>query len=143
VIDVFGNTQSQIRCTLYDIQLSVKVVDYFKQPISNVQVVVNGPGTEKLSGTTKAGTATFNNVIGGNMQVIAYPAGMENSYEAVNVQVNAPTSIQIKMAKYILIGPFLVEASVLATIVLVVSAVVLFLLVEVYRRRRANSGKAS
>jgi hypothetical protein len=32
---------------------------------------------------------------------------------------------------------------VLATIVLVVSAVVLFLLVEVYRRRRANSGKAS
>ncbi len=143
IIDVFSNTQSQIRCTLYDIQMSVKVVDYFGQPISNVQVEINGPGTEKLSGTTQAGTATFNNVIGGSMQVIAYPKGMENSYEAVNVQVDAPASIQIKMARYVLIGPFLVQASVLATIVLVVSAVILFLLIEVYRRRKAKSGKAS
>ncbi|MCW4047085.1 MAG: carboxypeptidase-like regulatory domain-containing protein [Candidatus Bathyarchaeota archaeon] len=144
VIEVFGNTQSEIRCTLYDIQVSVKVVDYFGQPISNVHVIINGPGTEKLSANTQAGgIATFNNIIGGSMQVIAYPAGMENSYEAVNVKVEAPTTIQIKMAKYILLGPFLMEASVLVTILLIAAAIVLFLLIEVYRRRKAKSRKTS
>jgi hypothetical protein len=144
VINVFGNTQSEIRCTLYDIEVSVKVIDYFGQPISNAHVIINGPGTETLSANTQAsGIATFNNVIGGSLQVVAYPAGMENSYEAVNVQVDTPTSIQIKMAKYIRIGPFLVEASVLLTIMLLVSAVVLFLLIEVYRRRKVKAGKAS
>jgi hypothetical protein len=139
-IEVFGNNQSEVRCTLYDIQLSIRVVDYFKQPISNVQVVINGPGTEKLSGTTQSGgTTTFNNVIGGSMQVIAYPKGMESSFEAVNAQVEAPTTVQIKMAKYVLLGPFLIETSVLATIAVVVAAVVLFLLIEVYRRRKAKS----
>jgi hypothetical protein len=144
VIEVFSDTQSKIRCTLYDIQVSVKVVDFLGQPISNVHVVINGPGTEKLSANTQAGgTAKFSNVIGGSLQVIAYPSGMEGSYMAVNAQVEAPTSIQIKMAKYILLGPFLIEANVLATILLVVAAVILFLLIEVYRRKRAKSNKAS
>jgi len=53
------------------------------------------------------------------MQIIAYPTGMENSYEAVNLQIEEPTAIQIKMAKYILIGPFLIESSVLATFVII------------------------
>ena len=142
VIEVFSDTQSEIHCSLYNIQVSVKVVDYFQQPIPNINVMLHGPGIGTLSDKTQAGgTATFSNVIGGNMQVIAYPEGLENSYEALNLKVEEPTTIQIKMDKYILIGPFLVESSVLATFIVVLLAVILFVSIEVYRRKRAKSAK--
>ena len=139
VIEVFSDTQSEIRCSLYNIQVSVTVIDYFEQPIPNVNVMLNGPGIGTLSATTQGdGTTTFSNVIGGTMQIIAYPAGMENSYEAVNLQIEEPTALKIKMAKYILIGPFLIEASALATFVTVLLAIILFVSMEVYRRKRAK-----
>ena len=73
------------------------------------------------------------------MQIIAYPEGMENSYEAVNLQVEEPTALKIQMSKFILIGPFLIEASVLATFIIVLLAIILFVSMEVYRRKRAKS----
>jgi hypothetical protein len=139
VIEVFSDTEKQIRCSLYNIPVSVLVVDYFEQPIPNVNVRLHGPGIGTRSATTQTnGTTTFSNVIGGSMQVIAYPEGKENSFEAVNLQIEEPTTIKIKMAKYILIGPFLIEASVLATFVIFLLAIILFVAVEVYRRRRAK-----
>jgi len=44
VIEVFSDTQREIRCSLYNIQVWVTVVDYFAQPIPNVNVLLNGPG---------------------------------------------------------------------------------------------------
>jgi hypothetical protein len=46
-VQVFSNSQKQIRCTLFGIQLSVAVVDFFGNPISNDNVTLNGP--EKIS----------------------------------------------------------------------------------------------
>jgi hypothetical protein len=138
-IEVYSDIQKEIHCSLYNIQISVKVVDYFGQPISNAQVVINRLGTEEISAKTQAdGKVTFNNVIGGSMQAIAYPEGMENSYEAVNIEVNAPQSIEIKLAKYTLLGPLLVETSVLVTLLLAAAAVIMFLLIEIYRRRTSS-----
>jgi len=139
VIEVFSDTESKIHCSLYNIQVGVTVVDYFAQPISNVNVLLKGPGGTQAATTQTDGTAKFSNVIGGNMQVIVYPTGMEKSYEALNIQVNEPTVIQIKMARYILIGPFLIESSVLATFILIFAAIILFASIEVYRRKRAKS----
>jgi hypothetical protein len=140
VIEVFTDTQSEVRCSLYNIQVSVTVVDYFKQPIPNINVVLHGLGRGTQSATTQNnGTTTFSNVIGGNMQIIAYPAWIENSYEAVNLHIEEPTTIQIRMAKYILIGPFLIESSVLATFIVVLLAIILFVSIEVYRRKRVKS----
>ncbi len=142
VVEVFSDTKNEIRCSLYNIQISITVVDYFGQPIPNIHAVLHGPGSEALTATTQNdGTATFTNVIGGKLQVIAYPAGMENSYEAVNLQVEEPTSIQIKMTKYVLLGPFLIETNVLATFIIILAPVILFLSIEVYRRKRVQSGK--
>jgi hypothetical protein len=139
IIEVFSDTQREIRCSLYNIQVWVTVVDYFAQPIPNVNVQLNGPGIGTRSATTQTdGTTTFSNVIGGNMQIIAYPTGMEHSYEAVNLQIEEPTAIQIKMAKYILIGPFLIESSVLATFIIISAAIILFLSLEIYRRKRVK-----
>ena len=140
VIEVFSDTQREIRCSLYNIEVSVTVVDYFEQPIPNVNVILYGSGIGTRSATTQTdGTTTFSNVIGGDMQIIAYAEGMENSYEALNLQIEEPTTIRIKMAKYVLIGPFLIEASVLATFIIVLLAIISFVSIEVYRRKRANT----
>lgn len=137
IVEVFSDTQKEIQCSMYNIQVSFKVVDYFGQPISNAQVVINRPGMEKISATTQAdGTATFNNVIGGNMQAIAYPAGMASSYEAVNIQVDSPKSFEIKLTKYTLLGSLLVETNALVTILLIAAALILFLVIEIYRRKK-------
>jgi hypothetical protein len=140
VIEVFSDSEQEIRCSLYNIQVSVKVVDYFNQPIPNMNVVLNGPSTETWSSTTQAnGAVTFDNVIGGDMQVITYPQGVENSYEAVSLRVEEPTTIDVRLAKYVLIGPFLVETSALATIIVILLALLLFVSIEIYRRKRAKT----
>ncbi|UCF44942.1 MAG: hypothetical protein JSW44_04035 [Candidatus Bathyarchaeota archaeon] len=137
VVEVFSDTQHKIRCSLYNIQVWVTVIDYFAQPIPNINVQLNGPGIGTQTAITQIdGTTTFSDIIGGNIQIIAYPAGMENSYEAVNLQIKEPTAIQIKMAKYILLGPFLIESSVLATFIIIFAAILLFLSLEIYRRKR-------
>lgn len=139
VIEVFSDAQRQVRCSLYNIQVSVMVVDYFNQPIPNMNVVFNGPGAEARSSTTQAnGATTFGGVIGGDIQILAYPEGAESSYEAVSLSIEEPTTVEIQMAKYILIGPFLVESSALATLIVVVVAVLLFVSIEVILRKRAK-----
>ena len=143
VIDVFNDTQREIRCSLYNIQVSVTVVDYFNQPIPNINVILHGSGIGTQSATTQAnGATTFSNVIGGNMQIIAYPDGMEDSYEAVNLHIEEPTTILIRLAKYILIGPFLIDSSALATFIVILLAIILFVSIEVYRRKRVKSAKS-
>jgi hypothetical protein len=143
VVEVFNNTQVEIRCILYNLQVSVTVVDYFGQPIPNVNVMLREPGNVTRSATTQMkGTATFDDVIGGNIQIIAYPGGSEDSYEAVNLQVGAPTTITIKMGMYVLLGPFLIETIVLATLIIILVAVIIFLSVEVYRRKKSKPSKS-
>ena len=139
VVEVFSDVQREIRCSLCNIQVSVVVVDYFDQPIPNMNVVLHGAGIDTRLSTTQAnGEATFSGVIGGDMQVIAYPEGAENSYEAVSLRVEEPTTISLRLAKYILLGPFLVESSALATFIVILVAVLLFVSIEVYRRKRAK-----
>jgi len=143
IIEVFSDTQHDIRCGLYNIQVSVTVVDYFNQPIPNMNVMLHGPGIGTRTATTQSnGTTTFVNVIGGNMQIIAYPEGVETSYEAVSLHVEKPTAIQIRMAKYILIGPFLIESSALATFIVILLAILMFVSIEVYRRKRTKPAKS-
>jgi hypothetical protein len=143
VVEAFSDTQIDIRCILYNLQVSVKVIDYFGQPIDNVNVMLRGQENLTRSAKTKTdGTARFDSVIGGNMQIIAYLTGKEASYEAVNLRLESPTAIQIKMGKYVLLGPFLIETSLLATLIIVLAVVIVFLSVEVYRRKRLKPGKS-
>ena len=139
-IEVFNDVQREICCFLYNIEVSVTVVDYFNQPIPNMNVVLHRSGVDPWSSTTQAnGAATFSNVIGGDMQIIAYPEGAESSYEAFSTRVEASKEVEIKLAKYILIGPFLIESSALATFIVILLAILLFVSIEVYRRKRAKT----
>ena len=143
IIEVFGDEQRDIRCSLYNIQISVRVVDYFEQPVPNINVMLSGSEIETRSATTQSnGITIFSNIIGGNMQIIAYPEGMAGSYEAVNLRVEEPTEIQIKLAMYILIGPFLIESSALATFIVILLAILMFVSIEVYRNKRTKPAKS-
>jgi hypothetical protein len=137
-IEAFNASQQQIICTLYGIQVSVSVVDFFGQPISNANVTLNGPATERLSAMTQGdGTATFNNVIGGDMQIVAFAQGAQNSYQAVTLTVDNPTSVQIKMDRYIALGSLMIPVSSLITLIIILVAIVLFATVEIYRRKKS------
>jgi hypothetical protein len=143
-IEAFGASQQQILCTLYGIQVSVSVVDFFGQPISNANVTLNGPATERLSAMTQGdGTTTFNNVIGGDMQIVAFAQGAQNSYQAVTLTVDNPTSVQIKLDRYIALGSLLIPVSSLITIIIILVAAVLFATVEIYRRRKVKQSRVS
>jgi Carboxypeptidase regulatory-like domain len=136
-VQVFSNSQQQIRCTLFGIQLSVAVVDFFGNPISNANVTLNGP--EKISQVTQSdGKATFNNIVGGNIQIIAQASGTKDAYQAMTLTINQPTSVQIKIDRYIALGSMLMPASALITMIIIFVAIILFAMLEIYRRRRVK-----
>ena len=143
VIEVFSNVKTGIRCVLYNLPVSVLVFDYFGQSIPGMNVVYRGPDGATRSETTQAnGVALFNNVIGGDVQIIAYLTGQENYYEAANLQVDSSTAVQVKMGKYILIGAFLMDINLFVTLVIILVVMVLFVVLEVYRKRKLKTGEA-
>lgn len=143
-VEVFSNIQTGVRCTLYNLPVSVLVVDYFGQPIPSVNVIYKGPDGTTRSETTQAnGVVVFSNVIGGDAQIIAYPAGQENNYEAVNLRVDSSAAVQVKLGKYIVIGPLLIDVSMFATMLVILVVIVLFLVFEVYRRRKLKPAEAT
>jgi hypothetical protein len=136
-VDVFSSTQKQILCTLYGIQVSVSVVDVLGQPIQNANVTLNGPATERFSAlTNNNGKVIFNDVIGGDVQIVAFAQGAPNDFQAVVQTVNQPTSIQIRLDKYVALGPFLVQTNTLLTIAVILTLLILFVAVEIYRRKK-------
>ena len=138
-LEAFSNSEKEVYCTLYGIQVSVTVLDLLSHPIPNVNVTLAGPATERFSAITKNnGTATFGNVIGGNMQITAFPSGAPNDYQAITVMVNQPTAVQIKLDKYIALGPLLIQTSTLIAIIIILVAILIFAIVELYRRRRVR-----
>jgi hypothetical protein len=141
-VNLFSSSSQQIHCTLYGIQLSVDVVDFFGAPISNADVTLNGP-VHTSSVTQGNGKATFNNIIGGNMQIIAQVSGTQDASQAITVTVNQPTTVQIKIDKYVALGSILIQASALFTILVILIILILFAIVEVYRRRRVKHASAT
>ena len=143
-LEVFGNIQKQIQCALYGIQVSIKVIDFFGNPISNANVTLNGPATEHFSAITKGdGTAVFTEVIGGDMQVIAFAPGAQNDYQALAINVNKPTSIQVQIERYVVLGSLLIPVSSLIALIVILIAVILLAIVEVYRRKRVKRTTAT
>jgi hypothetical protein len=111
-------------------------VDYFGNGIGNVNVQFSRTGTETRSATTQGdGTANFSNVIGGNVEITAYLSGNQNSFVAANLQVDSPSTLTLSMSKYVSLGGAVIETSALTTIILIVIAILVLLVLEVFRRK--------
>ncbi|MCW3983610.1 MAG: carboxypeptidase-like regulatory domain-containing protein [Candidatus Bathyarchaeota archaeon] len=137
-LQVFNDSHKEVRCSLYGIPISVAVVDFFGVPIANVNVTLNG-STQTVGVTQNNGIANFDNIIGGNMQIIVQPQGIQDASQAITVNVEEPTTVQVKIDKYVSVGGVLLQASTLISLVVVVIGLALFAVVEVIRRRRTKN----
>jgi len=136
--EIFGNREQQIRCTLYGIRLSVSVVDFWGSSIPNTEVTLNGP-TRTSAITQSNGIATFDNIIGGHIQIIAQHQSKSEASQAITVNINEPATVQVKIDKYTSLGGLLMQTSTLITIGIVFAALFGFITVEVYRHRKIHS----
>jgi hypothetical protein len=143
IVNLFQNENRTISCSLYGLVFSVEVVDYFGQPISDVNVTLQGQGRETLSAKTEGdGKAIFNNVVGGSLEISVYLAGQTQPTAVQGVAVENSTTTQIKIGKYTVFAGFLVETSQLTIAVIIVLTLVVILSLEIYRMRRLNLKKS-
>jgi len=143
-INAFSNMEVQIQCVLYNLNVKVAVTDYFGQPIGNVNVRLAEPdGTMKTEKTQDDGTAIFNRVIAGDLQITAYLNEGDDYYEAKKISIDSPTTVTIRMGRYITLGGALVQTSMFIALIVILPVFVLFLLLEVYNLRKSRSKKPS
>jgi hypothetical protein len=142
-VEMFNDTYSKIYCKLYNLTVSVKVVDYFSQPISNANVKWQLDGLQNSGLTKSDGIVTFSNVIGGDLQVTVYLPEQSQPFIVATSFVDGSKTIEIKLDKYVVLAGFLVETSHLTTAIIIAATVLLVLLIEVYRRKRLKLQKSS
>jgi len=142
--DLFEDQNRTIKCQLYGLTVSIKVVDFLGQPISNANVTLKREGLAPRSILTETeGKATFNSIIGGSLQIAVYLGDQTQSCVTRNFFIDSSTTIEIKIEKYVLLAGLLVETSQLTTVIIILVTVILALLVEVYRKKRLKPEKSS
>jgi hypothetical protein len=141
-IDLFTNQNTTVSCQLYGLTVSIQVVDYFGQGISNVNVKLQGEKQQVLSLLTQGdGTATFTNIIGGSLQATLYMSGSSDPAEALSFSALNSTTVQIKLAKYVTLAGMLIETNQLAIIAMIIIAALLVVVMEIRRRMRIKTTK--
>jgi len=141
-VELFEEKTLTIYCALYKLPIYVKVVDYFGQPIPNVNVVLERNGVQINSKQTEAnGIASFTEN-GGTLTIKAYLANQNQPAASLTCSIvnaiNEANPIEVKLAKYVVLAGFLVETAWFTTAVLIVAAIVLFTVLEFARRRRTK-----
>jgi len=141
-VDLFQDQNVTVYCDLYGLSLSVKVVDYFGQPLSNVNLTLQMGSSEFLTGLTQSnGTATFEGIIGGNLEVTAYLPGQTQPSAVQNFLVESSETVEIQIGRYTTLMGFLVETNQLMVTGMVAAIVVVVLVLEIYRRRRSSTSE--
>ena len=142
-LEMFNDTYREIYCKLYNLTVSVKLVDYFGQPIPNANVTWQAYGLQNSTLTKSDGIATFSNVIGGDLRMMVYLPSQSQPFEVTTSFIDSSRTIEIKLGKYVILAGFLVETSNLTTAMIIAATVLLVLLIEVYRRKRLKPQKSS
>jgi len=105
-----------IQCKLFNLNLSVKVVDYFGRPIPNALVKVKRENVEIEDLTTGSnGIASLDNVVGGYYQVSVYIR--EKLCGIMSPLLDRSKEIVFKIDRYVVIGGYPMETSQLITLV--------------------------
>jgi hypothetical protein len=125
-----------LKCQLYGLNIAVRVVDYFGQPISSANVILHSGSLQDTKQTDSSGTATFPSAIGGEIQIEVYMPGHSEPCVTKTFNVGESTVLTIKVDRYAVLAGFLVETGTLATAIVVAITAILIIILEVYRRRR-------
>jgi hypothetical protein len=130
-----NDTTYNITCILYPLTLTVEVLDYFGQAISNVNVTIERYGVPLTSSNTGGGgIAQFSNLIGGNFKAYAYVGGIP--YGTATVYLDEPQTVTIQIKKMVSLGGLLIETSQFVIIILAIILILAFLISYIYRRYR-------
>jgi hypothetical protein len=136
-VTLFQNQNTTILCKLYGLAITVKIIDFFGNPISNMHIILEREGmTARPSETQADGATTFNAVTGGTFHVTVYMTDPAQPCVEEGFIVDKSTTIQIKLDKYVMLAGSLVETSQFATVLIIALTLILVALLEVYRRWR-------
>ncbi len=125
-----------IVCSLYGFDVSVRAVDYFGQPIPNVNITLQRSGWRDSRIAGGDGLAAFGNTFGGDLNLTVRLAGQSEPCVVRTVSIDNSTPIEIKIERYVMLAGMMVETSQFLAIIIFVVAFVLVLSAEVFRRRR-------
>jgi hypothetical protein len=147
-VELFNETVTRsIHCTLYNLPICVKVVDYFGQPIPKAKVSLERNGVKinlKVTGTD--GVASFTE-IGGTLTIKVYLIDSELPEATVTTYIGEKRGysnpILVKIGKYVVLAGLLVDTAQFAMIILILATVVLIAIIEIVRRKRLKLGKTS
>lgn len=132
-------TNATMKCLLYNLSVSIKITDFFGQPISNMNVTLQRQGLTPQSMMTKNnGTATFVGVTGGNMEASVYMNGGTIPYETTNFALTKSTLVEVRMNRFVFLAGALVDVAVFSIVIIIVATILVVLAVEIYRNRRAR-----
>jgi len=131
-----------IICNLYDLDISVMVVDYFGQPIPNVNVTLQRTGQRRSHVAGADGLASFSNIVGGSTQVTVRLSGQSDPCVVTTTYLDSSRTIELKIDRYVALAGMLLETAHLLTLIIVVLIVVAILCLEVLRRRRLKPQKS-
>jgi hypothetical protein len=124
---------------LYGLNVSIKVVDYFGQPISNVNVTLQREGLARLSMLTQPnGTATFNGITGGNMEAAVYLGSGTLPYETTYFTATKSMVVEMRLNQYVLVATAFVDVRALTIAIIIIVTLLVVLTAEIFRRRRAK-----
>ncbi len=122
----------------YNVDLTVKVVDCFQQPIPNVMVKIErrvGRGYESTapSGFTGLdGRVTFSGFQGGDSRILVYVRGQLS--ETRGLHLADSERVTFVLDRYAVILSYALETSQLATAILIVAICVIFILALTYKK---------
>jgi len=139
-VNLFDHQNLTIKCIYYNLPISIKVVDYFGQPIPNTNVTLERNGVILSSKLTEAdGMAKFEE-IGGMLRIKVYLSDQNQPIKSLTIFIseerNETNPIEIKIERYVFLAGFLIETAQFAAMLLVAAVIIVILAIEVYRRKR-------
>jgi len=142
-VDLFQDQNISLPCQLYGLTVTIRILDYFGQPISNVNVTLHRGDVAVRSILTQGdGNAVFSGLTGGSLRVIVRALDQTQPFKEGTYSVLSSTTIEIRADKYVMLAGFMVETSQLATVVIIAATVLFVLAIEIYRRKRLEPKKA-
>jgi len=127
-----------IRIDVYKVDLNVRVVDYFGQPIPNVLVVFQRKVDSNYKiveneTTASDGVASFHDIIGGDSRVSVSVAGRLGETRYLYV-VDSMPPILFKLEGYVAVAGHALETSQFVTVVILLIIIVAFAIASTYKR---------
>ena len=141
IVELFQNQSVVVICNLFDLTISIRVVDYFGQPLSNTNVALQQEGLSPILKTTQLdGLATFN-IDGGKFGVFVYINNQTHPIVSREFTIEDSTAIELRIEQLTLLAGFLVQTRLLAIVIASVLFVVFIISLEIYRRKFGGAQK--